>query len=128
MLRRPRAIRLLPFTSCGGQNRSFSTVVSQWNYERWHNPKVRRLVNSIRKHYFPKELDGNRRKIKKEDPGLPLNEALKLIRDKCKNEPTLVNSEIIFQAKCRLAGEKYYFHRLFHTAPHGLVPMEFVEF
>ena len=78
--------------------------VAQWNYERWHAADVRRTVAAIRNHYFPRDLDTSRRKKKKSDPGVSLAEAIRIVSGKYKVNDT--KEDVIFEAKCRLAGEK----------------------
>jgi predicted HD phosphohydrolase len=83
--------------------RHFSNV-AQWNYERWHAAEVRRTVAAIRNHYFPRDLDTSRRKKRKSDPGVLLAEAIKIVLGRYKADG--IKEDVIFEAKCRLAGEK----------------------
>lgn len=64
-----------------------------------------RIIRTILKHYFPTHLGGTRRKAKREEPGVTLNEAIKRIREHCAKVGP--QEEVSLRAKVHLSGEKY---------------------
>lgn len=78
---------------------------------QWPDPKIRKIIKKIRAHYFPIVEGTNSRPKAKKDDGIPLNKALEAIFAQAHQmAETLTDSaevDLIFEAKCRLAGEKY---------------------
>lgn len=88
--------------------------LAQWNHERWPDPKVKKLVASIRKQYFPRNLGRNgqpQAERDKSEAGVPLNDAVRQVVKRAQTDSAIsAGTEIIFEAKCKLVGEKYESH------------------
>lgn len=80
--------------------------VAQYNHKKWRDPAIQDIVSRIRTHYFP-PLQKVKSKGEKEDLGLLLPDAIKSLREAANADSSLSLADFVFQAKCRLAGEKY---------------------
>lgn len=80
-------------------------------YGPWHDPQIKKIVRKIRAYYFP-VISHTTTKKSKQDEGFPLGKALEMVMAharQLKSAPEKAEIDLIFEAKCRLAGEKYYF-------------------
>lgn len=90
-----------------GTVRSYAQIVaSARNAPRYETSEIRKLVSRIRQHYFPPGLGSKKSKAKKIEPGISFSQAIKLVREKSASDPKLAEFPILFQTKCKLAGEK----------------------
>ena len=90
----------------GRQPHRLYSRLSQWNCERWPDQAVRRAVAALRSQYFPRPGPDARsgRPRSRGETGVPLGEAIRQMARQAQQVPP--ETEIIFEAKCRLAGEK----------------------
>jgi hypothetical protein len=91
-------------TLAGFMHRRTLATVSKYQPNRWRTEEERRVARTVWNHYFPRNLEGTKKRTAKTVAGVSLSDAIKTIRDRCTKEKLV--SDIILQAKVRLAGEK----------------------